>query len=74
MQQRRPPLGAMLLGLTGLLAGWSMAALAGTGVDRVPSRGDAAPRDVPMVVAPPGGSAPQATPPSPPTTRPGPKA
>ena len=74
MQQRRPPLGAMLLGLTGLLAGWSMAALAGTGADRVPSRGDAAPRDVPIVVEPPGGPVPQDPPPLPPTTRPRPKA
>jgi Trypsin len=74
MHERRPPLGAMLLGLTGLLAGWSMAALAGTGTDRVPSRGDAPPRDVPMVVAPPGGSGPQHAPPSPPATQPRPKA
>jgi hypothetical protein len=72
MYQRRPPLGAMLLGLTGLLAGWSMAALAGTGADRDPARGDAAPRDVPMVVAPPGGSGTQDTPPSPLATRPRP--
>ena len=58
MQQRRPPLGAMLVGLTALLTGWSMAALAGSGADREAPRSDAPPRDVPMVVAPPGGSEP----------------
>jgi len=58
MQQRRPPLGAMLVGLTALLAGWSMAALAGSGADRE-AGSDAPAADVPMVVTPPGGSNPQ---------------
>jgi hypothetical protein len=64
MQQRRPPLGAMLIGLTVLLAGWSMAALAGTGADSGSPGSDASPRDVPLVVAPPGGSKPPEAPPS----------
>jgi len=64
MQQRRPPLGAMLIGLTALLAGWSMAALAGTGADSGSPGNDASPRDVPLVVAPPGGSEPPEAPPS----------
>jgi hypothetical protein len=63
MQQRRPPLGAMLVGLTALLTGWSMAALAGSGADREAPRSDA-PRDVPMVVAPPRGSEPLDAPPA----------
>jgi hypothetical protein len=56
MHQRRPPLGAMLLGLTALLAGWSMAALVGTGADRKAPVRDAPAPEVPMVVVPPGGS------------------
>jgi hypothetical protein len=64
MQQRRSPLGAILVGLTALLAGWSMAALAGTGADSGSPGSDAAPRDVPLVVTPPGGSEPQEVPPS----------
>ena len=44
MQQRRPPLGAMLVGLVALLAGWSMAALAGTGSDSGSPGSDASPR------------------------------
>jgi hypothetical protein len=69
MQQRRPPLGAMLFGLTALLAGWSMAALAGSDAGREGSRGGPPPRDVPMVVVPPGASDPQGVPPSPPATQ-----
>ena len=64
MQQRRPPLGAMLFGLTALLAGWSMAALAGSGADRESPGSDGPPREVPMVVEPPGGPDPQEAPPS----------
>jgi hypothetical protein len=52
----------MLVGLTALLAGWSMAALAGTGADSGSPGRDASPRDVPLVVAPPGGSPPEASP------------
>jgi hypothetical protein len=55
MRQRRLPLGAMLFGVTALLAAWSMAALAGMGADRDGSRNESRPRDVPMVVSPPGG-------------------
>jgi streptogrisin D len=70
MQQRRPPLGAMLVGLVALLAGWSMAALAGTGGDSGSPGGDASPRDVPLVVEPPGGPPPEAPPPRPPAAAP----
>jgi hypothetical protein len=66
MQQRRPPLGAVLIGLIALLAGWSMAALAGSGTDSRSRGSDAPPRDVPLVVAPPGGSETPAAPPPPP--------
>jgi hypothetical protein len=69
MQQRRPLLGAMLFGLTALRAGWSMAAPAGSDAGREGSRGGPPPRDVPMVVVPPGASDPQGVPPSPPATQ-----
>ncbi len=64
MRQRRPPLGAMLLGATALLAAWSMAGLAGLGADGRGPRSDPPTRDVPMVVTPPGGSDAQVEPPS----------
>jgi hypothetical protein len=70
MQQRRPPLGAMLVGLVALLAGWSMAALAGTGSDSGSPGSDASPRDVPLVVEPPRGSAREAPPSRPPAAPP----
>jgi Trypsin len=69
MQQRRPPLGAMLVGLVALLAGWSMAALAGTGDSGSPG-GDASPPDVPLVVEPPDSPPPEAPPSRPPAAAP----
>jgi hypothetical protein len=70
MHQRRPPLGAMLLGVTALLAAWSMAALAGLGADGEAPGNDPPSRDVPMVVEPPGGSDPQEEAPSRPSAAP----
>jgi hypothetical protein len=69
MPQRRPHLGAMLVGLIALLAGWSMAALAGTGDIGSPGS-DASPPDVPLVVEPPDSPPPEAPPSRPPAAAP----